>query len=105
MFSAGLSYLSLVLLCCLWIGQFSTATVDWFYSIYFSGTAAQPVGNAGIQATPDKETYRQNADTLLELPHVADLHHLHFWSLDGEEHVLTVHLVLTKTLILRLVAT
>ncbi|PWW33652.1 cobalt-zinc-cadmium efflux system protein, partial [Idiomarina loihiensis] len=48
-----------------------------------------------IQATPDKETYRQVADTLLELPHVADLHHLHFWSLDGEEHVLTVHLVLT----------
>ena len=51
-----------------------------------------------IQATPDKETYRQVADTLLELPHVADLHHLHFWSLDGEEHVLTVHLVLTKNL-------
>ena len=51
-----------------------------------------------IQATPDKETYRQVADTLLELPHVADLHHLHFWSLDGEEHVLTVHLVLSKNL-------
>ncbi|AVJ56263.1 cation transporter [Idiomarina sp. OT37-5b] len=51
-----------------------------------------------IQATPDKETYRQVADALLELPHVADLHHLHFWSLDGEEHVLTVHLVLTKNL-------
>ena len=51
-----------------------------------------------IQATPDKKTYRQVADALLELPHVADLHHLHFWSLDGEEHVLTVHLVLTKNL-------
>ncbi|OZB04678.1 MAG: cation transporter [Idiomarina sp. 34-48-12] len=34
----------------------------------------------------------------VELPHVADLHHLHFWSLDGEEHVLTVHLVLSKNL-------
>ncbi|CUA82420.1 cation diffusion facilitator family transporter [Pseudidiomarina woesei] len=51
-----------------------------------------------IQATPDKDTYRQVADALLELPHVADLHHLHFWSLDGEEHVLTVHLVLTENL-------
>tara|TARA_B100001059_G_scaffold97114_1_gene96392 strand:+ start:673 stop:1560 length:888 start_codon:yes stop_codon:yes gene_type:complete len=51
-----------------------------------------------IQATPDKKTYKQVADALLELPHVADLHHLHFWSLDGEEHVLTVHLVLTKNL-------
>ena len=51
-----------------------------------------------IQATPDKKTYRQVADTLLELPHVADLHHLHFWSLDGEEHVLTVHLVLSENL-------
>ncbi|RZQ56985.1 cation transporter [Pseudidiomarina tainanensis] len=51
-----------------------------------------------IQATPDKDTYRQVADALLELPHIADLHHLHFWSLDGEEHVLTVHLVLSKNL-------
>tara|TARA_R100000406_G_C3091028_1_gene119475 strand:+ start:245 stop:1096 length:852 start_codon:yes stop_codon:yes gene_type:complete len=51
-----------------------------------------------IQATPDKKTYKQVADALLELPHVADLHHLHFWSLDGEEHVLTVHLVLSKNL-------
>ncbi|MDN7123984.1 cation transporter [Pseudidiomarina sp. 1APP75-32.1] len=51
-----------------------------------------------IQATPDKKTYKQVADALLELPHVADLHHLHFWSLDGEEHVLTVHLVLTENL-------
>ncbi|RUO46276.1 cation diffusion facilitator family transporter [Pseudidiomarina donghaiensis] len=51
-----------------------------------------------IQATPDKKTYRQVADALLELPHIADLHHLHFWSLDGEEHVLTVHLVLSKNL-------
>lgn len=51
-----------------------------------------------IQATPDKETYKQVANALLELPHIADLHHLHFWSLDGEEHVLTVHLVLSKNL-------
>lgn len=51
-----------------------------------------------IQATSDKDTYQQIADALLKLPHVADLHHLLFWSLDGEEHVLTVHLVLTKNL-------
>ncbi len=56
------------------------------------------VGIVFIQATPDKKTYKQVADALLELPHVADLHHLHFWSLDGEEHVLTVHLVLSKNL-------
>ena len=26
------------------------------------------------------------------------MHHQYFWSLDGEEHVLTVHLVLTENL-------
>lgn len=51
-----------------------------------------------IQASPDQKTYQEVEETLLALPHVTDLHHLHFWSLDGEEHVLTVHLVLSECL-------
>ena len=34
------------------------------------------------------------ADALLSKPEVREIHHLHFWSLDGESHVLTAHLVL-----------
>lgn len=47
-----------------------------------------------LQGTPDKGLAPEIRDRLLALDHVADLHHLHLWSLDGEHHVLTVHLVL-----------
>ncbi|RUO72798.1 cation diffusion facilitator family transporter [Idiomarina seosinensis] len=51
-----------------------------------------------IQATPDAQTYKNVANSLQQLPHVSGVHHLHFWSLDGESHVLTAHLVLSKNL-------
>lgn len=45
-----------------------------------------------LQVAPDL-TLRENIETSLrQLPFVSDLHHLHLWSLDGEQHVLTVHL-------------
>ncbi|CAB0151456.1 Cadmium, cobalt and zinc/H(+)-K(+) antiporter [Pseudidiomarina piscicola] len=47
-----------------------------------------------VQASPDKQTYQAVAESLQSLPHVCSVHHLHFWSLDGESHVLTAHLVL-----------
>lgn len=47
-----------------------------------------------LQVAPDL-TLRDNIETVLrQLPFVQDLHHLHLWSLDGEQHVLTVHLTL-----------
>ena len=49
-----------------------------------------------LQATPDKETQDKITHTLLSKPEVKEVHHLHFWSLDGESHVLTSHLVLTE---------
>ncbi len=51
-----------------------------------------------LQATPDDDMQLQIRSGLLALENVAGLHHLHFWSLDGEHHVLTVHLVLDKDL-------
>ena len=50
------------------------------------------------QSSPDLELTNQVKQTLLTLYHVADLHHFHLWSLDGESHVLTVHLQLDKQL-------
>ncbi|MGQ4277521.1 cation diffusion facilitator family transporter [Pseudidiomarina sp. E22-M8] len=51
-----------------------------------------------VQASPDKKTYQAVADSLQELPNITSVHHLHFWSLDGESHVLTAHLVLSHNL-------
>ncbi|MDV6317354.1 cation diffusion facilitator family transporter [Idiomarina sp. HP20-50] len=51
-----------------------------------------------VQASPDPEVYRQIRDQLISLELVNDAHHLHFWSLDGERHVLTAHIVVSKEL-------
>src|SRR5690554_6228075 len=47
-----------------------------------------------FQAAPDNGTVTEVITTLKQLPNVVDVHHVHFWSLDGEHHVLTAHLVL-----------
>ncbi len=47
-----------------------------------------------LQGVPDDSLADTVRDKLLALPHVVDVHHLHLWSLDGEHHVLTAHLVL-----------
>ena len=47
-----------------------------------------------LQASPDKIIQDDIYQTLNELEHIKDIHHFHLWSLDGEQHVLTAHLVL-----------
>ncbi len=51
-----------------------------------------------MQAVPDRELRQQVQTLLSDLNDVNDVHHLHLWSLDGEHHVLTVHLVIEKSL-------
>ncbi len=50
------------------------------------------------QSSPNISLYYKVKETLLKIDFVADLHHLHLWSLDGESHVLTAHLTLSKRL-------
>jgi cobalt-zinc-cadmium efflux system protein len=45
-----------------------------------------------LQATPDTATRLNIIKDLKSLTYVCDVHHLHLWSLDGSEHVLTAHL-------------
>ncbi len=45
-----------------------------------------------FQGSPDPALEQEIAGRLRALDHVVDIHHLHLWSLDGERHVLTVHL-------------
>lgn len=49
-----------------------------------------------LQATPDPALRSQIQADLLGIAQVQDIHHLHLWSLDGEHHVLTVHLLLNQ---------
>jgi cobalt-zinc-cadmium efflux system protein len=45
-----------------------------------------------LQAAPDENLNSKIEKALLSISHITSLHHFHLWSLDGEQHVLTVHL-------------
>lgn len=49
-----------------------------------------------LQASPSTELYQAIRSSLLRFNEISGIHHLHLWSLDGEYHVMTVHLVLNK---------
>jgi len=51
-----------------------------------------------LQATPDKKVLSEIKNRLVDFNPVESVHHLHFWSLDGEHHVLTGHLVLSESI-------
>lgn len=46
-----------------------------------------------LQAAPDSKLQNEIQDTLLKIDELDSIHHLHLWSLDGEHHVLTAHVV------------
>lgn len=47
-----------------------------------------------LQAVPGEFDIEEIEETLESIANVRDVHHTHIWSLDGEHHVLTTHLVL-----------
>lgn len=51
-----------------------------------------------LQSVPDHKALHDIRQGLLQLDHVGNVHHMHFWSLDGEHHVLTAHIDLTERL-------
>jgi cobalt-zinc-cadmium efflux system protein len=55
-------------------------------------------GSLLMQATPDKALHNNVLKTLRAVDRVEDAHHVHLWSLDGENHVLTAHLKLAEQL-------
>ncbi|QKK03593.1 MAG: cation transporter [Pseudomonadota bacterium] len=50
-------------------------------------------GKLFLQAAPDRALHERIRQTLLETDGVCGVHHQHLWSLDGEHHVLTAHIV------------
>ena len=49
-----------------------------------------------LQGVPDGVNLQEVKVKLQQVPHVSSIHHTHIWSLDGQHHVLTAHLVLEK---------
>ena len=49
-----------------------------------------------LQATPDHDLREEIHQGLMNINYVDEVHHLHLWSLDGEQHVLTAHLLLKQ---------
>lgn len=49
-----------------------------------------------LQGTPEEATQLKIKEKLSNIPEVNNIHHMHFWSLDGESHVLTAHLTLNQ---------
>jgi cobalt-zinc-cadmium efflux system protein len=55
-------------------------------------------GKIFLQAVPDKTLHDEIRHKLLNIDGISDIHHQHLWSLDGEQHVLTAHLVIEGSL-------
>lgn len=49
-----------------------------------------------LQATPKEIDVEQVNENLKAIPEIIDVHDCHIWSMDGEYHVLSAHLVLDK---------
>ncbi len=64
-----------------------------FVAVNIIGNLKQ-ILNITLQGTPSEIDLQIVEKELRELKGVTDLHDLHLWSLDGENHILTVHLVL-----------
>lgn len=51
-----------------------------------------------FQAVPDKKLMGEIRSALLDVEQVEGVHHLHLWSLDGEHHVLTAHVLVGESI-------
>lgn len=49
-----------------------------------------------LQGVPENINLQEVKEKLQQVAHVNSIHHTHVWSLDGQHHVLTSHLVLEK---------
>jgi cobalt-zinc-cadmium efflux system protein len=49
-----------------------------------------------LQATPDAKQMEEVRKVLMSFDDVADIHHFHIWSLDGEHSVMTAHVELKQ---------
>ncbi len=58
-----------------------------------------------LQGTPDPQALGKIREAIIKLPGVKSSHQTHFWSLDGENHVLSTHIIVANELSRNEVAT
>jgi cobalt-zinc-cadmium efflux system protein len=68
------------------------------FIVYGAISILRSTGKVFLQAVPDQGVHQAIRQKLEHLDQVDGVHHLHLWSLDGEHHVLTAHLVLAEHL-------
>jgi cobalt-zinc-cadmium efflux system protein len=49
-----------------------------------------------LQATPSQVSLPEVEDRLLKINGIKNAHHLHVWSMDGQSHILTAHILLDQ---------
>ena len=50
-----------------------------------------------LQAVPDEISIEDVENRIRNIEHVRNVHHTHVWSLDGEQNVLSIHLIVDET--------
>lgn len=50
-----------------------------------------------LQAVPETINVREIEEQIKKLPNILGVHHTHLWSLDGEKHIFTCHVVISKS--------
>ena len=66
------------------------------YILYNAIANLRQTINLFLQAVPNNIDLRQLEQSIQVLDRVDSLHHTHVWSLDGEHHVLTTHVVVEE---------
>jgi len=67
------------------------------FVIWNVGKNLKSVMKVFLQTTPDSFDLEKFKSSISELPKVLSSHHTHGWSLDGESHVLSTHLVMDRS--------
>lgn len=68
------------------------------FILYNATKSLKPIFKILLQSTPDGLDLKQIQKTLGAIEHVVSIHDLHFWSLDGSRHVVTMHVVVESPL-------
>lgn len=50
-----------------------------------------------LMASPSQISVQEVEEEIKKLPEIEDVHHAHLWSLDGENHIFTAHVVLNPS--------
>ncbi|MDF1501022.1 MAG: cation diffusion facilitator family transporter [Anaerolineales bacterium] len=66
------------------------------YILYNTVRNLQQTARVFLQAVPEDVDLDAIDETLVSIDHIRSTHHTHVWSLDGEHHVLTTHVVVDK---------